>query len=182
MAQWLRENAPDVTVEEMYGGRPIREGTRPLPPAEEQIRILTEAARRYAAVYRSHGVQAMAFPTVPIVAPPIRPGGPKEPLGELVTVNGKSVEEARVVAQNLFIAPRVGAPALNIPAGLSQALPVGLELDALPGHDRSLLGLGVAIEEALGHVPAPSFLWRVGRSAGAEQKDFDSRSPQERLN
>lgn len=157
MARWLRENAPNVTVDQMYRGRPIRDARRSFPAAEEQIRVLKEAARRYAEIYRSHGVLAIAFPTVPIVATPIRPGGPKEPLGELMAIKGKHIEEGRVVAQNLFIAPRVGAPALSIPAGLSQGLPVGLELDALPGSDSQLLGLGIAVEAVVGRVPPPSF-------------------------
>jgi indoleacetamide hydrolase len=157
MAQWLRENAPDVTVEQMYHRRPIRDAARSFPPAEEQIRALNEAAQRYADVYRSHGVLAIAFPTVPIVAPRVLPDGPKEPLGDLVTIKGTQIEEGRLVAQNLFMAPRLGAPALSIPAGLSQGLPVGIELDALPGNDSRLLGLGVAVEAAIGRIPPPSF-------------------------
>jgi len=51
----------------------------------------------------------------------------------------------------------VGAPALSIPAGLSQGLPVGLELDALPGNDSKLLGLGVAVQAVIGRIPPPSF-------------------------
>lgn len=157
MAQWLRENAPDVTVAHMYGERIIRDLVRSFPPAEEQIKALNEAAQRYAEVYRSHGVLAFAYPTVPTVAPQLQPNGPKEPLGEFVTIRGKQIEEGRLVAQNLFMAPRFGAPALSIPAGLSQGLPVGLELDALPGNDSRLLGLGVAVEAAIGRIPPPSF-------------------------
>jgi mandelamide amidase len=157
MARWLREHAPDVTVEQMYGDRPIRDVGRSFPPVEEQVRILKEAARRYAEIYRSHGVLAIAFPTAPIVATPIRRGGPKEPLGELITIKGKQVEEGRVAPQNLFIAPRMGAPALSIPAGLSQGLPVGLEIDALPGNDSKLLGLGVAVQAVIGQIPPPPF-------------------------
>ena len=157
MGAWLRENAPDVTVEQMYRGRPIRDAKRTFPPANEQVRALNEAAQRYAEVYRSHNVRAIAFPTVPIVATPIRAGGPKEPLGFFVTIKGKPLEEGRVVPQNLFIAPRVGAPALSIPIGLSQGLPVGLELDALPGNDSELLGLGIAVEAVIGRIPPPSF-------------------------
>jgi mandelamide amidase len=157
MARWLREHAPDVTVEQMYGDRPIRDGRRSFPPVEEQVRVLKVAARRYAEIYRSHGVLAIAFPTAPIVATPIRPSGPKEPLGELITIKGKQIEEGRVAPQNLFMAPRVGAPALSIPAGLSQGLPVGLELDALPGNDSKLLGLGVAVQAVIGRIPPPSF-------------------------
>jgi indoleacetamide hydrolase len=157
MAAWLRENAPDVTVEQMYRDRPIRDAKRTFPPADEQIRALNEAAQRYAEVYRSHNVQAIAFPTVPIVATPIRAGGPKEPLGEVMTIKGKPIEEGRVVPQNIFMAPRLGAAALNIPVGLSQGLPVGLELDALPGNDSELLGLGIAVQAVIGRIPAPSF-------------------------
>ena len=168
MAQWLRENVPNVTVEMMYRDRPIRDASRSFPAVEEQVRALNEAARRYAEVYRSHNVMAIAFPTVPIVATPIRPGGPKEPLGELMTIKGKQIEEGRVVPQNLFIAPRLGAPALSIPVGLSQGLPVGLELDALPGNDSKLLGLGVAVQAVIGRLPPPSFRGAVRSLPGAK--------------
>jgi mandelamide amidase len=62
---------------------------------------------------------------------------------------------SRVVAQNLFIAPRVGAAALSIPVGLSHGLPVGLELDTLPGSDSELLGLGIAVQAVIGRIPPP---------------------------
>jgi len=102
-------------------------------------------------------VRAIAFPTLPIVATPLRAGGPKEPLGELMTIKGKQFEEGRLVAQNVFMAPRFGAPALSIPVGMSQGLPVGLELNALPGNDADLLGIGIAVQAVAGRIPPPSF-------------------------
>jgi indoleacetamide hydrolase len=117
--------------------------------------VLRDAAARYADVYRAHRVTAIAYPTIPIVAPPIRAGDPKEPLGELITVNGKQIEEGKVAARNIFIAPRMGDAALSVPAGLALELPVGLEFDALPGNDTELLGLGIAVQEAIGHIPPP---------------------------
>ncbi len=45
--------APDVTVEAMYRDRPIRDAKRTFPPADEQIRVLNEAAQRYAARMKS---------------------------------------------------------------------------------------------------------------------------------
>ena len=156
MEQWLHENAPDVSVAQMYGGRPIRDGARTFPPAEEQLVALKEAAQRYAEVYRSHDVRAIAYPTVPIVAPLLRSGGPKEPLGEMMTIKAKAIEEGRAVAQNIFMAPRFGAAALSVPVGLSQGLPVGLQLDALPGNDSELLGLGITVQEIVGLIPPPS--------------------------
>jgi mandelamide amidase len=58
--------------------------------------------------------------------------------------------------RNLFIAPRMGAAALSVPVGLARGLPVGLELDALPGRDSKLLGLGIAVEKVIGRVPPPT--------------------------
>jgi indoleacetamide hydrolase len=158
MAQWLREHAPDVSVEMMYSGRPMLVERSPtLPPIDEQIKILTEASQRYAEIYRAHGVSAIAFPTIPIVAMPIRQGGPKEPFGEIITLNGRQAEEGKVLMRNLFIAPRMGAAGLSLPVGLTRGLPVGLELDALPGHDSELLGLGMAVEKVVGRIPPPTF-------------------------
>jgi len=144
-----------VTVEQMYHGRPIRDRKPTLPSEPEQVAILRETSRRYAELYASHGVAAIAYPTIPLVATPIRARGPMEPVGELLTINGVTIAEGLVIARNLFIAPRLGAPALNIPAGLSNGLPVGLQLDALPGHDSELLGLGIAVERVFGRIPAP---------------------------
>jgi indoleacetamide hydrolase len=156
MTQWLREHAPTLSLKMMYGGRPMPdELPTKLPPVDEQIRILTGASRQYAEVYRAHGIAAIAFPTIPIVAMPIRHGGPKEPFGETVTINGRQAEEGKVLMRNLFLAPRIGGAGLSLPVGLARGLPVGLELDTLPGHDSELLGLGVAIEKVVGRIPPP---------------------------
>jgi indoleacetamide hydrolase len=155
MAAWLAQHAPDVTVEQMYRGRPIRDGKRTLPSRGEQIAALRDAAERYAEVYRAHRVSAIAYPTMPMIAPPIRAAGPKEPLGEVMSVNGRQIEEGRLAARNIFIAPRLGAAALTIPAGLARGLPVGLEFDALPGTDAALLGLGIAVQETIGLISPP---------------------------
>jgi mandelamide amidase len=155
MAVWLRANAPDITVEQMYHGRPIRNRTPTLPPEATQVAVLAETSQRYAELYKSRGLSAIAYPTIPLVAPRIRSEGPLEPFGERITVNGVRTDEGRVIARNLFIAPRLGVAALSLPAGLSNGLPVGLQLDALPGHDSELLALGVAVEKVLGRIPAP---------------------------
>jgi Asp-tRNA(Asn)/Glu-tRNA(Gln) amidotransferase A subunit family amidase len=95
------------------------------------------------------------LPDNPNVASPIRAGGPQEPLGETLTINSVTIEEGKVTARNIFMAPRFGIAALTIPAGMSNGLPVGLQFDALPGHDSELLGLGMAAEAVLGRIPAP---------------------------
>lgn len=159
MAEWLREHAPGVTMEMMYHGRAMVDEPFPaLPPVNEQVKILTAASKRYSEVFRAHGVAAIAFPTVPILAMPMRREGPKEPFGEVITLNGQRIEEGKVLMRNLFIAPRLGAPGLSIPVGVSLGLPVGLELDALPGHDTELLGLGIAVQKVVGRTPPPRFM------------------------
>ena len=155
MAAWLRDNMPNVTVGQMYHGRPIRNPSPTLPSEAEQIEVLRETNRRYAAVYAAHRVSAIAYPTVPLVATPIRAGGPQEPLGAMLTLNGIAIEEGKAIARNIFMAPRFGAAAVTIPAGLSNGLPVGIQLDTLAGSDSELLGLGIAVERVLGRIPGP---------------------------
>jgi mandelamide amidase len=155
LINWLREHAPDVTVEQMYRGRREYSGTINLPSVEEQRAAVTEAQQRYRNVYESHDVMAIAYPTVPIPATPIVAGGPKEPLGEMITVKGKQIEEGKLLIHNIFIAPRVGAPGLVMPAGMTRGLPVGMEMDALPGNDRQLLAIGIAVQAVIGRIPAP---------------------------
>jgi len=170
MATWLQENAPNVTVDQMYRGRPRSHPllkAPALPPVEEQIKIVTEAARRYADIFRSKGVAAIAFPTVPIPAVPLHPGGPKEPFGEMITIKAKPLEEGKVILENLFIAPRMGAAGLSLPAGLTRGLPVGLELDAPPGRDSELLGIGITVQKVIGRIRPPPFLRQL-RKLGKE--------------
>ena len=95
------------------------------------------------------------YPTIPIVARPIRAAGPQEPLGETLTINGVTIEEGKAIARNVFMAPRLGIAALTIPAGMSDGLPVGIQLDAPAGNDTELLGLGIPVEKVLGRLPAP---------------------------
>jgi hypothetical protein len=48
-------------------------------------------------------------------------------------------------------------PALSIPVGMSQGLPVRPELDPLAGHHSELLGVGITVQAAIGRIPAPPF-------------------------
>lgn len=64
--------------------------------------------------------------------------------------------EGKVLLENLFVAPRMGAAGLVLPAGMTRRLPVGMELDAPPGRDSEVLAIGVAIEKILGRIPGPA--------------------------
>ena len=61
--------------------------------------------------------------------------------------------------RNVSPSSRAGLPGLVIPAGLTpDGLPVGLELDGAAENDSELLALGLAVEAALGTIPAPNAL------------------------
>ena len=51
--------------------------------------------------------------------------------------------------RNTDLGSNVGAPGISLPCGGVTALPVGIEIDGLPGRDEDLLGLAKSIEMAL---------------------------------
>ncbi len=122
---------------------------------EEQRQLLRESARRYQEIFRSNNVVAIAAPTVPVLPQILTPAGPTD--FETIEIKGKTFDRASVIIAQSVIAPRYGAPALSLPVGLAEGLPVGLELDGLPGRDSEILGLGMAVEKILGRLPAPRF-------------------------
>jgi Asp-tRNA(Asn)/Glu-tRNA(Gln) amidotransferase A subunit family amidase len=107
---------------------------------------LADAARMracYQRVFDQHGIAAIAYPTVPLLAPP---------LGDDVTtlLNGAEVPVFATSIRNASPATLVGAPAISLPAGTSPGgLPVGFSLEALPGADVDLLRLAALVEVAL---------------------------------
>jgi Asp-tRNA(Asn)/Glu-tRNA(Gln) amidotransferase A subunit family amidase len=80
------------------------------------------------------GVDVLLSPSVPFVAPYTDP----------VIEDG---EEGEMLSSGL--ANLTGHPALNLPAGMSEGLPVGLQLMGPVGRDAQLLSVARAIEAAL---------------------------------
>jgi mandelamide amidase len=109
---------------------------------------------QYEERFRQQNIAALAFPTVVVAALPIPPDG--ETLPE-IDLAGQKFDE-RVLLRNMLPGTLLRAPGLSIPAGLtSNGLPVGLEIQGLTNQDSNLLALGMAVEKALGPVPAPTF-------------------------
>ena len=158
LGEWLAENLPGVTPEDVYapGDVPTNAAGQSQLSTEERVEILQTAASFYADVFQSNGLTAIAFPTIPIPPPPMDPDGEK--VGRKTLVNGKLVDLIAAIIPNIFFGPRLGAPGLVIPAGLTSGLPVGLELEGLPGDDSRLLGLGIAVENVLGPIPPPALV------------------------
>jgi amidase len=59
-------------------------------------------------------------------------------------------------APNAALANVAGLPALALPFGLADALPLGVQLIGPPGADFALLGLGAMIEARAPALPFPS--------------------------
>lgn len=99
--------------------------------------------------YRDNDLAAMIFPATQVAAPPI--GDDLE-----TTLNGKTVPFVPVISRNISPGSTGGLPGIIVPANLnSEGLPVSLELDGPAGSDRDLLGIGLAVESVLGHLPPP---------------------------
>lgn len=102
----------------------------------------------YAHAFVNSGVQALLFPTTPIVA--TKTGEKTD-----VMLNGKLQPLFPTFIRNTDPGSNAGLPGLTLPIGLSQGLPVGLGLDGPHGSDRLLLALGLEIEKLFPVVPAP---------------------------
>jgi Asp-tRNA(Asn)/Glu-tRNA(Gln) amidotransferase A subunit family amidase len=114
---------------------------------DQHLPALRKTLKDYFAV---NNLAAMIFPTAQIAAPPI--GQDSETL-----LNGKTVPFEAVISRNISPGSTAGLPGLVIPADLnSDGLPVALEIDGPEGSDRELLGIGLAIEHILGHLPPPN--------------------------
>jgi Asp-tRNA(Asn)/Glu-tRNA(Gln) amidotransferase A subunit family amidase len=106
------------------------------------------------AMYRDYfarnRVAAIVFPATILPAPPIG----EEDME--VEVRGQRMPLDEAIARNIAPGSSAGLPGLVLPAGLtSGGLPVALEFDGPTGSDRKLLELGLALEAALGRLPAP---------------------------
>ena len=88
-------------------------------------------------------LDALVYPTVPLVAPPLGDDATTE-------LNGRQVPTFLTVIRNTGPGSTAGMPAVSLPAGATGAgLPVGLSLEAAPGGDRRLLAAARVVEDLL---------------------------------
>jgi aspartyl-tRNA(Asn)/glutamyl-tRNA(Gln) amidotransferase subunit A len=116
---------------------------RVLVPAIATIkagRVRTMARQTLARLFEE--VDVLACPTVPAVAPPLEAPVVELPSGFL------TADEANV--RGGALANLTGIPAISVPVGSSEGLPVALQLQAAWGRDELLLDAAEALERANG--------------------------------
>ena len=74
---------------------------------------------------------------------------------QTVEVAGRAWPLRDIALRYEIFGSRLGVPGLNLPIGQAGALPVGLELEGLPGGDERLLALGMAVEALFDPMPPP---------------------------
>ncbi len=112
----------------------------PAAASVKSYRVRTLMRHRVAAAFE--GVDLIAWPTVPAVAPPLEAPLVELPSGTL------SADQANVRGAGL--ANLTGIPSVSVPVGLSGGLPIGLQLQAAWGRDELLLDAAEALERANG--------------------------------
>ena len=151
---YLSKHAPNITFEaliaqirspDVAGAIGSQLGDDAMPEAvyrDAMDNHRPEMRRIYGGVFEDHGLDAIVFPTTPLTARPI--GG-----DETVELNGAQVPTFPTYIRNTDLGSNVGAPGISLPCPITSGLPVGIEFDALPGKDRSLLALAGAAEKAI---------------------------------
>ncbi len=82
------------------------------------------------------------------------PARPIEGSDENVTLNGQKIPTFPARVKNTSPGSNAGMAGVTLPRGLTaQGLPVGMEIDILPGQDEKLLSIALAMEEIFGNVP-----------------------------
>jgi Asp-tRNA(Asn)/Glu-tRNA(Gln) amidotransferase A subunit family amidase len=167
LPRYLEENDTGVTLDDLIAAVASPDvralfalvvGPGAIPEAVYLDALLVQRPRLqalYADAFTRYRIDALVFPTTPL---------PARPIGQDATVelNGEQVPTLFAYIRHTDPGSNAGIPGLSVPAGLTRSgLPVGLELDGPAGSDRALLAVGLAVEEELGQLPAPTLRARA---------------------
>jgi indoleacetamide hydrolase len=107
----------------------------------------------YADHVAEHALDAILFPTSPVLPAPIDAVNGSSTLS---VDGGPPVDTFTTTIRAVGPGACAGVPSLSLPAGRTPAgLPVGLSLEGPVDGDAALLGIGMAVEALLGPLPAP---------------------------
>lgn len=115
------------------------------PAYQEAIKHgLPKLAKLYQTTFKKYKLDALVFPTVPEVA--IKTG-----------LEAGTPENFMRIIRNTDPSSNVSMPGISIPVGLGAktGLPVGMEIDGLPGQDANILSIAQTLENIWGPSPIP---------------------------
>ena len=165
LAAFLASEYPVMTMKDVIPRilskrvRMLEEDAWEHPPSREAVEkarsTMDVLGTQYSNAFQQQNIVAIAYPTMPFPAPLLPTEG--DALPPTFEVGGRQYPDTAIL-RNALPGPAFRAPALSIPAGLTRdGLPVGFEIDGLPGGDNQLLRLGMAIEGVLEPLPPPTF-------------------------
>lgn len=102
--------------------------------------------RNWMAWFAAHRLDGAIFPTTPLTARPIG-------ADETVTLNGEELPTFGAYIRNTDHGSLIGLPGVSLPVGLADGLPVGIEIDGMPGMDRALLAVAAGVAALLPPLP-----------------------------
>ncbi len=154
LPEYLKEHAPEVTFEDLIAGIGSPDvaaimgsqlGDEAMPEAAYRAAIdhHRPAMRRlYSRTFEENKLDAIVFPTTPMIARPIGED-------ETVKLNGQQVPTFPSFIRNTDLGSNLGVPGISLPCPVGDALPVGLALDGVAGADRALLAVAGAVSSAM---------------------------------
>ncbi len=111
---------------------------------------LRETLRAY---FADNRIDARLFPTTLVPAVPIDQSADDS----VIEIGGETIDFTKAMSRNISPGSTASLPGIVLPAGLSkEGLPVSIELDGPTGNDREILAIGLAVEQVLGSLPAPT--------------------------
>jgi aspartyl-tRNA(Asn)/glutamyl-tRNA(Gln) amidotransferase subunit A len=131
-----------------YGADLAENLGRPAPTdaeRQEAERVISQGVASLVAAFRQ--VDLLVTPTTPAVAPPIGTGR--------VVVAGVDLHIEEMLTGFTSVFNAAGVPALSVPCGSVDGLPVGLQIAGPAGADGVVLRVGAAYEALRGPAPRP---------------------------
>ena len=176
LGDFIKRNGAPATLQQIIDdtlNKDIRARTQnilehPVTPeqAEDAVKSRIKLAIEFNELLQRERLAAIIYPTVPILAPPIRPQG--DNITDTIDLNGTQVNQFVISLRNTSSASVIGVPALSFPVGFSSTgLPVGLSIAGPADSDTNVLGLGMSLEHVMGRMPAPVMHADESSSAGA---------------